>query len=322
MSDSPQENLAATAEQGVWASIDGQWTRLYGDFLNRGVSIEWHDFHAPSGMDWARSFHPDSIEICYNLAGQATLRHRSKSIGLDERTVGLYTPSATLTKAERTAAARHCFITVELGRAYLRDRLGEDLEQLLPEVREFLDGRRPSLLSAGAMNAAQQSLFSLLRKPPVPPAAQRLWYEGKIFEVLAHHLFKPAAEAELFCVRQKRQACERVEQARKILRENLAEPPTLEELGRRVGCGAFHLSRCFSQETGMTIPQYLRQVRIERAAELLLSGKFNVTEAALEVGYSSMSHFSRAFCETTGYCPALYTRMIAVHGKPPPKENL
>lgn len=45
---------------------------------------------------------------------------------------------------------------------------------------------------------------------------------------------------------------------------------------------------------------------MERAADLLASGKYNVTEAALEVGYSSMSHFSLAFCETIGCCPNLY----------------
>ena len=56
----------------------------------------------------------------------------------------------------------------------------------------------------------------------------------------------------------------------------------------------------------MTIPQYVRKLRMERAAELLKSGRFNVTEAALEVGYSSLSHFSQAFCQTMGCCPALY----------------
>ena len=45
---------------------------------------------------------------------------------------------------------------------------------------------------------------------------------------------------------------------------------------------------------------------MERAAELLRSGRYNVTEAATEVGYSSLSHFSKAFCETIGCCPVLY----------------
>jgi AraC-like DNA-binding protein len=45
---------------------------------------------------------------------------------------------------------------------------------------------------------------------------------------------------------------------------------------------------------------------MERAAALLKTGKFNVTEVALEVGYSSLSHFSQAFCQTMGCCPAIY----------------
>jgi AraC-like DNA-binding protein len=45
---------------------------------------------------------------------------------------------------------------------------------------------------------------------------------------------------------------------------------------------------------------------MEHAGDLLRSGKYNVTEAALEVGYSSLSHFSQAFCQTMGCCPGLY----------------
>jgi len=52
----------------------------------------------------------------------------------------------------------------------------------------------------------------------------------------------------------------------------------------------------FSQEAGMTVPQYLRKIQMERAGELLLMGKFNVSEVAIEVGYNSLSHFSRLFC--------------------------
>ena len=91
-----------------------------------------------------------------------------------------------------------------------------------------------------------------------------------------------------------------------LLRERLVAPTSLEEIGRKVGCSPFYLSRTFSAEMGTTIPQYLRKLRMERAAELLRSGKCNVTEAAFEVGYSSLSHLSQAFCQTMGCCPGLY----------------
>jgi AraC-like DNA-binding protein len=81
---------------------------------------------------------------------------------------------------------------------------------------------------------------------------------------------------------------------------------TLEEIGRRVGCSPFHLSRIFSQEVGKPIFQYLRDLRMERAAELLRQRKLNVTEVAMAVGYNSSSHFSTAFHETFGCCPGLY----------------
>jgi AraC-like DNA-binding protein len=57
---------------------------------------------------------------------------------------------------------------------------------------------------------------------------------------------------------------------------------------------------------GRSIFQYLRALRMERAAELLREGRMNVTEVALAVGFSSPSHFSTAFHETFGCCPGLF----------------
>jgi AraC-like DNA-binding protein len=113
----------------------------------------------------------------------------------------------------------------------------------------------------------------------------------------------------MFCTRQKRVARERVDKVKAILARDLENPPTLEQLGREVGCSSFYLSRLFSQEAGMTVPQYLRKIRMEKAGELLLTGKFNVSEVAIEVGYYSLSHFSRAFCQAMGTCPTLYAAM-------------
>jgi AraC-like DNA-binding protein len=59
----------------------------------------------------------------------------------------------------------------------------------------------------------------------------------------------------------------------------------------------------------MSMPKFLRTRRIERAAELLRTGKMNVTEAAFAVGYASLSAFNRAFVEQMGCCPGLYPRV-------------
>lgn len=103
--------------------------------------------------------------------------------------------------------------------------------------------------------------------------------------------------------RQQRVLADRVEQVRQILSAEYEEPPALSELGRRVGCSPFYLSRLFAKETGQTISQFLRDVRLVKAKELLDRGEMNVSEAAVSVGYSSLSHFSRAFSAKFGHCP-------------------
>jgi AraC-like DNA-binding protein len=156
------------------------------------------------------------------------------------------------------------------------------------------------------LSSEQQQVVGSLRHPPVYAAAQPMWYEAKALEIAATFLYRPLPGEEFFCQRVKRLNRERAQKVRTILKENLAKPPSLEEIGRQVGCSHFHLSRVFAQETGKTITGCLRELRLERAAQLLGSGECNVTEAALEVGYNSLSHFTVAFREAFGCCPGLY----------------
>src|ERR1700758_4636603 len=94
------------------------------------------------------------------------------------------------------------------------------------------------------------------RHAPVLALAQGAWYRAKALEAAAEFFFIARGNEELFCHRQKRLGAERVEKVIAVLKENLAEPPVLEDIARTVGCSAFHLSRTFSAAMGMTIPQY------------------------------------------------------------------
>jgi AraC-like DNA-binding protein len=273
-----------------------------------GVSFEWHDFESPQTLDWSRSFHGASTELCLNLEGRGRVSWRDQEAAFAPMTAGFYCQgNGSGLRAERPGGMRHRFITVEISQPFLSERLAPHRAALHPLARAIVDGDQ-AVYGVGPvepLSAAQAELVRSFRLPPVSAAAQRLWYESKALELMAQLLFRPEA-GEFFCTRQHRLARERVDRVIGILNEDLCQPPTLEELGRRVGCSQFHLSRTFSSETGSTIPQYLRRLRMERAADLLRSGKCNVTEAAMEVGYSSLSHFSAAFHETYGCCPGLY----------------
>lgn len=282
---------------------------MYGDFRRSGISIEWHDFETSKPLDWCRSFHDNSLEICLNLAGDANITHRHKKYRLGTHFVGVYCQIENHIAAQRNPGERHQFVTIELARNFLTSRFS-DVEPncLHPIVQSFLECRTNNqpMAETRPMTVAQQTLSAVLNQPPVPEAARPLWYEAKTLEVLSQVLFLGDERDEMFCMRQKRVSRERVGKVKMILARDLEDPPTLEQLGREVGCSSFYLSRIFSQEVGLTVPQYLRKLRMEKAGELLLTGRYNVTEVAIEVGYNSLSHFSRAFCQTMGICPALY----------------
>jgi AraC family transcriptional regulator len=301
-------NPGCAAEQNAWREIKDGWRPLYGDVDQTGVAIEWHDFRTEYSFNWGRTFHRNSLELCFNLDGRGTVgaKGRARSAYLPGNS-GYYAVGDESLPASRQAHQRHQFVTLEFSREHLRKQLAQNEADLEPEIRHiiFEDENQTMVAPTRPMSIQQRDVVASLAQPPVAKGAQILWYQSKALELMANFLFAPR-DPEFFCVRQKRVARERVQRVKEILARDLANPPPLEMLGQEVGCSPFYLSRIFSREVGLTIPQYLRNLRMERAAELLRTGRYNVTEAATEVGYSSLSHFSKAFCETIGCCPVLY----------------
>lgn len=295
-------------ETNTWQPVADGWRQLHGGFDDLGYSIEWHDFQTSRDLDWSRSFHPRGLEICLNLAGHGEVRTGNHALALTASTAGFYFQGSPRLTGMRRGGEKHQFITIELSLPFLKNHLAAESGLHSRLGRVFAENaRRTAVVSeAVRLTAEQQQLVMNLRRPPVYAAAQRLWYQAKALEVAAALLYQPLPDEELFCQRCKRLSQERVQKVVAILKENLAEPPPLEEIGRKVGCSQFHLSRLFTEEMGKSISAHLRNLRLERAAELLRAGKVNVTEAALEVGYSSLSHFTVAFRETFGCCPGLY----------------
>ncbi|MGV3773698.1 MAG: helix-turn-helix transcriptional regulator [Verrucomicrobiales bacterium] len=299
-------------EAPAWRKIEGSWRPIYGSFREMGFSVEWHDFTTEAEFDWASSFHPHSIEICINIAGEARLEHKGATARIKGNEVVFYHADhlANL-KATRAAKSRHQFVTFEFAASFFEQYFQQERKHLHHVVHGLINGKAATIPFACVPqnNIEITQLVETLRRPPVFLPAQRSWFTSKAMEVAALFLFQPA-EGELFCSRAKRAGHDRVEAAKSILRNDLQMTLSLDELAKKVGCSPFYLSRTFSQEAGMTIQQYLRKIRLERAAELLRTGQCNVTEAAMEVGYNSLSHFSTAFHEMYGSCPGLYSLKI------------
>lgn len=302
----------AGTEAALWRGVGARWKQLFGDFNRLGVSFEWHELPGRADVDWAQSFHPDSVELCLNLSGAGEVRDGVRCGQLGAWNAAFYREGPQIS-ALRRAGADHLFVTVEFSPAFLKRHLEACSADLHPLVRGVWN---PDLAPTGglseveALNSRQRDLVLSLRQPPVLAAAQSTWFQAKAIELMGEFFFQQPPAAELFCHRHQRVARTRVELVEDLIKRDLANPPTLHQIAKDVGCSPFYLSRMFSKEKGQTIPQFIRQLRLEKAAALLRSGKHNVTEAALEVGYSSLSHFSHAFHQQFGCCPGLYPMSI------------
>lgn len=97
--------------------------------------------------------------------------------------------------------------------------------------------------------------------------------------------------------------CDKIQEARRILDQNIDQPHTIRELARKVAMNECYLKKGFKTLVGKTIHEYQQHVRIEKAKELLQHHGRSVTDVANTLGYSSISHFSTAFKRVTGMKP-------------------
>lgn len=99
---------------------------------------------------------------------------------------------------------------------------------------------------------------------------------------------------------------EQVEVAKLVVSERLDAPPSLGELARVLDCSPFHLSRIFHHTAGLSLRSYMRRLRARVAAERLAAGARDLTELALDLGYSDHSHFTNSFRREWGVPPSRF----------------
>lgn len=94
-----------------------------------------------------------------------------------------------------------------------------------------------------------------------------------------------------------------VRRARDYILAHISEPITTEALSKELGMNRTYLCSLFAEETGLTINQYVTQVKIEEAKRLMEITSKSIAEIAEYLGYSTQSYFQRVFKSHTGMTP-------------------
>jgi AraC-like DNA-binding protein len=133
----------------------------------------------------------------------------------------------------------------------------------------------------------------------------------------------PFADVPILACREDTIAAHRraVERVITTARERLCEPISLHDMSRVAYLSSFHFNRVFHQITGLPPNKFISAMRLDEAKRLLVNTNLSITDICFEVGYNSLSTFTRRFTQQVGLGPREF-RYLAERITPASVESL
>lgn len=180
-----------------------------------------------------------------------------------------------------------------------------------------LDPQRGGVIAQFMRSADMQMVLNQILTNQLEGGLRVTYLQGKALEFLS--LFFRDLSASINPIRVKRKIGPaeqyRLQKARHIILDNLADAPTIPELAKTVMLSETALKSGFKALYGTTVYSFLLEHRMEKARELLLTGNQSVLSAAIDVGYSCPSRFAIAFKKRFGVSPGVYRRQSTALGE-------
>jgi two-component system response regulator YesN len=126
---------------------------------------------------------------------------------------------------------------------------------------------------------------------------------GKDFGFTLNYLVAHAQKI-LFAVPEKNEDI--VDKALRIMMKSFADSISIGYIAEKLSISPNYLSALFHKKMGISFIQYLTQIRMEKAKELLQNRKISIQEAAEKTGYQNANYFSKVFREYYGMTPTEY----------------
>lgn len=200
--------------------------------------------------------------------------------------------------------------------SFFREYLEEPKDVDLSGLEDMLQkDTLPFCLRPSEMTPSMSLVANQILSCPYQGLSRKMYYESKSLELLVLQLTQlankvPGQVGRTLLNSEER---DRIQTARGLLLDDLENPPSLQQLAGMVGLTHTRLNKGFKAEYGTTVFEYLRQYRLEESRKLLDLGDMNVAEIAYATGFSSPSHFARAFVTYFGVQPKAYQKEIRSH---------
>ena len=102
-----------------------------------------------------------------------------------------------------------------------------------------------------------------------------------------------------------------LERLKKVIETRIGdELLSVESLTEEIGMSRAQLYRKVTALTGLSGNEFIRKLRLQRAAQLLQQHAGPISQVAYEVGFSNLSYFSKCFKEQFGVLPSEYSQKV------------
>jgi AraC family transcriptional regulator len=178
-------------------------------------------------------------------------------------------------------------------------------------AREVLTGGTEALSlrdASGVRDEQVSRLIRFLHLEMTPPGQFSPLYIHGIAQALAVHLVRHYRDEQASIRPANALPAYKLRRVIERMQAGIATGFSLAELAQAADMSDFHFSRLFRKATGQAPSQYFIQLRMDKARRLLLNSPMSIIDIALEVGYSSPSHFAHLFKRHAGVTPGAYRR--------------
>lgn len=101
-----------------------------------------------------------------------------------------------------------------------------------------------------------------------------------------------------------------VDWVKQYVEQNYATDCNVEDMAKIIGLSPNYLRKKFKTGMGFTILEYVTEVRLQKARELLRERRLKVKEVSIQVGYENISYFTQLFAKKNGVTPSEYKNMV------------
>lgn len=204
------------------------------------------------------------------------------------------------------------FNCLQIDRSPFRSKMHTELENLCPELQCIFGDitSQDFFYHQGNFSLKIADLLKEIEEFDENTFLKKIFLEGKTYQILGLHLRQYQQDLKTHPRQCNLRSCEveRIKNVSLHIQQNISTIKTVAEYAKMASLNVNKLQLGFQQLYKNTVNQYIQNIRLEKAQELLASTDYNISEIVDKIGLSSKSYFSKLFRENYHLTPSEYRK--------------